>query len=260
MIKLVTVTLADLLPIDILQGTLSLIFCITAMFIGLSILLKYREFKSIVYVYIGIAWWGLAFPWIPDAVSFLMIIIINVPLDLYAYFIIGNAFLPFFLFLWISAVCDFIYKDKKKLILTVYTILSVAFEIVFFFLLFTDITQIGNLLPGRPFTVDFGILVIFLLIAIIIAFLTFGIQFGRQSLKSTDPEVRLKGKLIIIALVFFSAAAILDSVLGALFDPTDPILGILFISTRVSLMISGILFYGGFFLPSWMKKLFLKRK
>jgi len=61
-IKLVTVTLADLLPIDILQGTLSLIFCITAMFIGLSILLKYREFKSIVYVYIGIAWWGLAFP------------------------------------------------------------------------------------------------------------------------------------------------------------------------------------------------------
>ena len=247
-----------LLPIDYLQGTLSLIFCITAMFIGITILLKYREFKSIVYVYIGIAWWGLAFPWIPDAVSFLMILIIDIQLNLYVYFIIGNAFLPIFLFLWISAVCEFIYKNKKKQILTIYTILSIAFEIIFFFLLFTDIDQIGQLVPGRPFTVDFGILVIFLLIAIIITFLTFGIQFGRQSLKSTDPEVRLKGKLIIIALAFFSAAAMLDSVLGALFDPTDPILGILFISTRVSLMISGILFYGGFFLPSWMKKLFLR--
>ena len=247
-----------LLPVDYLQGTLSLMFCITAMLIGIIILLKYREFKSIVYVYIGIAWWGLAFPWIPDAVSFLMILLIDTQLNLYVYFVIGNAFLPIFLFLWISAVCEFIYKNKKKLILTIYTILSIAFEIIFFFLLFTDITQIGQLVPGRPFTVDFGILVILLLIGIIITFTGFGVQFGRQSLKSTDPEVRLKGKLIIIALIFFSAAAMLDSVLGALFDPIDPILGILFIATRVSLMISGILFYGGFFLPSWMKKIFLK--
>ena len=250
-----------LLPIDYLQGTLSLMFCIVAMFIGISILLKYREFKSIVYVYIGLAWWGLAFPWLPDAISFLMILIIDTSLNLYVYFIVGNAFLPFFLFLWISAVCDFIYKNKKKKILTVYTILSIAFEIVFFILLFSDINQIGQLVPGRPFTVDFGILVILLLLAIIITFSGFGIQFGRQSLKSTDPEVRLKGKLIIIALVFFTVAAMLDSVLGALgLDPTDPILGILFIATRVSLMVSGILFYGGFFLPSWMKKLFLKEK
>ena len=128
--------MVTLLPIDYLQGILSLMFCVTAMLIGIIILLKYREFKSIVYVYIGLAWWGLAFPWIPDAVSFLMILFIDTPLNLYVYFIIGNAFLPIFLFLWISAVCDFIYKNKKKLILTIYTVLSIAFEIVFFFLLF----------------------------------------------------------------------------------------------------------------------------
>jgi len=250
-----------LLPIDFIQGILALLFCINAFVIGIIILLKYREFKSTVYIYIGLAWMGLAFPWLPDALSFLMIVISDTQLPLNVYFIIGNAFLPLFLFFWITAVCEFIYKNKKKQILIVYTILSVVFEIIFFYLLFTDIGQIGKLVEGRSFTVDFGILVILLLIGIIITFTTFGIQFGRQSLKSTDPEVRLKGKLLIIALVFFTTAALLDSVLGALgLDPLDPILGILFIATRVSLMISGILFYGGFFLPSWMKNLLVKDK
>ena len=253
--------MVDLLPIDFLQGILALLFCINGLIIGISILLKYREFKSIVYVYIGIAWLGLAFPWLPDAISFLMILLVNTQLNLYVYFIIGNAFLPLFLFLWIAAVCDFIYKEKKKLILTIYGILSILFEIVFFFLLITDINQIGQLVPGRAFTVDFAIIVILLLIVIIISFLAFGVQFGRQSLKSSEPEVKLKGKLIIVALVIFSVAAMLDSVIGALgLDPTDPTLGILFIATRVSLMVSGILFYGGFFLPSVMKKLFLREK
>jgi len=253
--------MVDLLPIDFLQGILALLFCINGLIIGISILLKYREFKSIVYVYIGIAWLGLAFPWLPDAISFLMILLVNTQLNLYVYFIIGNAFLPLFLFLWIAAVCDFIYKEKKKLILTIYGILSILFEIVFFFLLITDINQIGELVPGRAFTVDFAIIVILLLIVIIISFLAFGVQFGRQSLKSSEPEVKLKGKLIIVALVIFSVAAMLDSVIGALgLDPTDPTLGILFIATRVSLMVSGILFYGGFFLPSVMKKLFLREK
>ena len=251
--------MVDLLPIDILQGILALLFCINALIIGLIILLKYREFKSLVYVKIGLAWFGLAFPWLPDAISFLMILAIDTQLNLYVYFIIGNAFLPLFLYLWISAVCDFIYKNKKKLILIICAILSIAFEILFFFLLITDITQIGRLVTERAFTVDFEIIVILLLITIIILFSTFGVQFGRQSLKSSDPEVRLKGKLLICALIFFSVAAMLDSVLGALFDPTDPLLGILFIATRVSLMISGLLFYGGFFLPSWMKKLFLRK-
>jgi len=252
--------MVDLLPIDVLQGSLALLFCINAFIVGIIILLKYREFKSIVYVKIGLAWLGLAFPWLPDAISFLMILLSDTPLNLYVYFIIGNAFLPLFLFLWISAVCDFIYKKKKKLILTIYSILSIAFEILFFFLLITDIDQIGQLVEDRAFTIDFEIIVIALLLAIIILFSSFGVQFGRQSLKSSDPEVRLKGKLIISALIFFSLAAMLDSILGALFDPTDPILGILFIATRVSLMISGVLFYGGFFLPPAMKKLFLKEK
>ena len=90
--------MVDLLPIDFLQGIMALLFCINGLIIGISILLKYREYKSIVYVYIGIAWLGLAFPWLPDAISFLMILLVNTQLNLYAYFIIGNAFLPLFLF------------------------------------------------------------------------------------------------------------------------------------------------------------------
>ena len=88
-----------------------------------------------------------------------------------------------------------------------------------------------------------------------------GVIFAQKSVKSDDREIRLKGKLLRAAFITFSVAAVLDSMLGTIFeDPSDPLLAIFVVVVRILLIFSAIEFYGGFLLPRWMKEIFLKKE
>jgi hypothetical protein len=89
-------------------------------------------------------------------------------------------------------------------------------------------------------------LIIFLLIVVVTGFL-----FANLSLKSKDPEVKLKGKLLVIAYITFAVGALLDSSL--------PLNEVLIIITRLILILSSFFWYGGFLLPKWLKKYLLKK-
>jgi hypothetical protein len=83
-----------------------------------------------------------------------------------------------------------------------------------------------------------------------------GTVFAQKSIKSENREVRLKGKLLRGAFITFTIAAILDSLLGMIFEnPTDPLLSIMVVIIRIMLIISALEFYGGFLLPRWMKEI-----
>jgi hypothetical protein len=75
--------------------------------------------------------------------------------------------------------------------------------------------------------------------------------FGLDLLKSEDPEINLKGKLIIIGLLSF--------LIGAILDASVPLNFITLPITRFLLILSSIEFYAGFVLPEWSKKAFLKK-
>ena len=243
--------------VDFLQGLFSLLFVIISLVLGFTILTKYFKYKSNLYILVGLSWIGVANPWFPDSISFLMNLIIQQSLPVELYFIIGNAFIPLALLCWLVAYTHMISKKGKSTILSLTIIISIAFEIVFFYLLITNIDLIGTINPARPFTVDFGIFItIYLLIVIVIMFVT-GIKFAQKSVKSDEKDIRLKGKLLRAAFITFTIAAILDSLLGAIFeDPTDPILSIMVVATRILLIFSAFEFYGGFILPRWMHALF----
>jgi hypothetical protein len=245
--------------VDYLQGLFSLIFVLISLSLGISILLKYYKFKSRLYILVGISWIGVANPWFPDSISFIMNIIFEESLDIFWYFIIGNAFIPIALLAWLTAYTDMINKKKQKLVILLMVMFSVIFEIVFFLLLFTDINQIGYINPTRPFTVEFGLFITVYLLLVIVVMAITGILFARHSIKSEDRTVKLKGKLLRAAFITFTVAAILDSLLGTIFeDPTDPLLAIMVVLTRILLIISAIEFYGGFILPRWMDAIFSK--
>lgn len=242
--------------VDFLQGLFSLLFVLISLILGFKILSKYFKYKSNLYILVGLSWIGVANPWFPDSISFIMNLVLQESLPVELYFIIGNAFIPLALLTWLIAYTNMISKKRQKLVISITIILSIAFEIVFFYLLISDIDQIGIINPARPFTVDFGILItIYLLVVIVIMFIT-GIIFAQRSVKSDDKDIKLKGKLLRAAFITFTVAAILDSLLGAIFeDPTDPILSIMVVATRVLLIIAAFEFYGGFILPKWMDAL-----
>jgi hypothetical protein len=79
-----------------------------------------------------------------------------------------------------------------------------------------------------------------------------GTLFGRKSLRSDNPEIKLKGKLLIIAFWSFF--------IGAIFEIISHISIIILIVGRIILISSAIEFYSGFLLPNWMKKLLLSKE
>jgi len=247
--------------VDYLQGSFSLIFVLISLIIGFIILSKYPKYKSRLYILVGISWIGVANPWFPDSISFVMNIFLQQSLSIEWYFIIGNCFLPIALLAWFTAITDMIGKKKQKLVIILTILLSIAFEVVFFYLFFTDITAIGVINPSRPFTVNFGDFILIYLVIVIISMFTTGIIFAQKSVKSADKEVRVKGKLLRAAFITFTIAAVFDSLLGTIFeDPTDPLLAIMVVIVRVLLIISAIEFYGGFLLPKWMHTIFIREK
>ena len=77
-------------------------------------------------------------------------------------------------------------KKRQKLVVILTIVLSLLFEIVFFYLFFTDISQIGIINPARPFTVEFGLFITIYLVIIILLLLITGIKFAQKSIKSED--------------------------------------------------------------------------
>lgn len=246
--------------VDYLQGSFSLIFVIISLIIGFSILSKYSQYKSRLYILVGLSWIGIATPWFPDSLSFVMNLFFHESLAIEWYFIIGNVTMPVALLVWLIAYTDMINKKKQKLTVILAVLFGIIFETFFFYLLITDIDQIGIISSSRPFTVEFGIFVsMFLMFVILIMFIT-GMIFAHKSVNSEDRNVRLKGKLLRAAFITFTIAAILDSLLGTIFEnPTDPLLAIMVVITRILLIISALEFYGGFILPSWMHDIFTKK-
>ena len=109
------------MPLDatgMIGGIFSIIYVIINTYVGLRIAKKYFEVKQRVFLLVGITWVGLASPWWPSSVFFVIALIDGVGLENNPelYFLIGNLLIPFFLLLWIVAITDLLYKDKQKLI------------------------------------------------------------------------------------------------------------------------------------------------
>ena len=236
--------------LDIVNGIFSLIFVAISLLVGLIILSKYFQYKERIYFLVGFTWILISEPWWPSSLSFLIAIINGVGLSSQMYFLIGNLFVPVAIIVWLIAFTEFLYKEKRKLILMIFGIYGILFEIVFFILLFLNPDLIGKLNP--PVDVNYKFFIMVSLITFLLIVVISGFLFANLSLKSDDPEVKLKGKLLVIAYISFSIGALLDSAI--------PLNEITIIITRIILISSAIEWYGGFILPGFLRKFLLKKK
>lgn len=241
-----------LTPDQILNGVFSLIFVVISIFIGFTIISKYPKSKNRTVILVGFVWLGIVSSWYASSSSFLVALIADgdgfmstPPL----YFIIGAVPLPITAFIWMIAFTDLLYRDKKKIILLIIGVTGIIFEIALFTLLLIDYDLVG--IVSSPVDADYELFVTIYQIFLVILVLVSGILFARESLKSKIPEINLKGKLLL--------AAFLSFVIGSILEILSGISIALLIIARLLLITSSIEFYGGFILPRWMEKLFLKK-
>ena len=234
--------------VEILQVTFSSIFIIVSIIVGLLLISKYFKYKEKNFLLVGITWIGITTPWLSGTISFPMMVFFGTSLSIEVRFIIGIAIVPIILVIWLMVFTDLVYREKKKLIVIIYTVICICFEITFFILLFTDTSLIGTY--TGPFKVDWTPFIELSTLSFIATALVTGILFANKSMKSLNLEVKIKGKIILLAFLSFVIGGILDSII-----PISPV-GVVF--TRLILISSAIEFFLGFFLPKPIKKFLLK--
>ena len=236
----------ELTQIELLQGIFTLIFVGIFIIVGIRIASKYLKFKRRVFILIGISWPGIISPFIPDVITFLMIIFLDTPLSEEAYLIIGLTFIPFFAFCFFLGFMDILDTRREKLYLIFVLILGILYEIIFWYLFLSPDESVGTF--KGPFTVEYHLFMDIFFFIILISLLVIGLSFVRQSLKSKETKVKLKGKLLLVAFI-----SLFTGVMMEVLVPLNPITVVI---VRLILASGAIIFYMGFILPEWTKKLF----
>jgi hypothetical protein len=239
--------------IDFVNGISSIIFVIISIIIGLSIVYKYFKLEDRAFLFIGLGLMAISEPWIPSAISFLWNLGFGEGISLELYILLGNVFIPLGILCWLVGFTDLVYPEKQKSILAIFFIIGAIFELILFILLFNEPTLIGEFSQGSTVVrldIEYKSFIMgYLLFVAATVFIT-GMTFAYVSLKSENPAIKIKGKFLVIAIILWSG--------GAVFDTFFPLNIYTLPITRISLLISSIMFYMGFLTPAKIRKFALK--
>ena len=133
--------------LDIINGIFSMVFVAISLLVGIIILSKYLQYKEKIYLFVGATWILISEPWWPSTLSFIIAINNEVGLSEELYFLIGNILIPVAIIIWLIAFTEFLYTEKRKIILSIVSIYGIIFEILFFIFLSLDPPLIGKLNP-----------------------------------------------------------------------------------------------------------------
>lgn len=233
---------------DIINGILALIFVGISIIVGLIFFIKYRKYKDKTLIYVGLTWIVMSEPWWGHSISFLFALFTGNGLSIQAIYFISTTFVPIGLTTWLAAFIEFLHIDKEKIIIVIVIISLAIFDVVFLYLLFTNPSIIAIERSAVDSINQPFILAYFLTILAI--FLITGIIFATIAIKSDKSDIKLKGKILLVAILFY--------VIGAVWDGVFTSEGSLLIASRIILAFSAVLFYYGFILPKWLKNFFIK--
>jgi len=243
-----------------ISGLTALIAVSLSFLLGIIVLIKYFKTKQILIFNFFLCIIFTSSPWYPSGLGYLYWIITGEFLNYQYYVLIGTVGVPIAILAWLNVYLSTIKPEKKKLVLILYGIFSIIFELyLFYFLLLAPGAPVESLLGIRidpinnPMDIDYkGFVLIFLGLSILTSCIT-GFHFAAKSMKKEEPpDIRWKGKFLLIAFLLFGISAIFDAIIEM-----DPIL---LVVMRIILAIAMFLFYLGFILPSWSKKILSIKK
>jgi hypothetical protein len=235
-------------PLIAANGITSLIVSIISIVIAIKLVIKYNKQKERALFYAGLTWLIMYEGWWGPSISFFMVLFINQPLPIEIFFIISMSLIPLGITFWMIVFTDLKWKKFQRLIIIIFLIQMIIYEILSFYYLFTD----SRLIIESVGVIDakYNSFIVFFFIEIAILLITTGSLFARESLKLEKREIRLKGIFLLTGFISLVFGAVLDVFLEL------EIVTLLFY--RGILVFSSFAFYFGFFLPKPIKKIILK--
>ncbi|MFX0008449.1 MAG: hypothetical protein ACFFA7_11805 [Promethearchaeota archaeon] len=232
--------------LEILHGSLTIVFVVISIILGIRIASRYPKLKRIEFLLFGIFWIGMTTPWWPNIITFIAVLFTGGSIPLTIYVVLGIAFLPITITIGLIAFLKVlpISKGKRNAFFAIDVCVNIAYEIYFFIFLFYDLSFIATY--QEIFVLDWSIPSQIYFIFSLIVFLLVGIPFSRVSLRSDVPEIKMKGKFLLIAFISFSIGTVLDFAI-----PSQ----ITYLIARLILLSSSLEFYIGLVLPRWTKRL-----
>ncbi|MBD3195718.1 MAG: hypothetical protein GF317_11720 [Candidatus Lokiarchaeota archaeon] len=240
----------DLTQLQILEGTLGLIWILAAVFIGLRVITKATsERKELItvglsYIFVSSAWWGVGLQFI--SYGFFDIIIGDI-----LYLLVANIFIPVGLVCWVNSFAEMINPEIKNKLFIIFIPFCLIWEILIFVFAFTNLDLLGSL--EGLFNSSHGDVIRYFIIIAILSFVVSGVYFSIRSMSLEDREIKWKGRFLLIAWISFAFGAILDSMIQEVSAP-------LLIFIRLILITGAIEYYLGFFLPNKLKGILIKNR
>jgi MFS family permease len=199
----------DLSLMYFLQGLSSTILISSSVIIASKIFSKYFKFKDKEMLYVGLSQIGIISPWLPDAINFILIVFMSSTLSVSQIFLIGYVFIPFYLGCWLNAFIDFYFPEKKKELKWALLIITSIAQISFITVLITDPKLFGY--HHGPFQIYFNLAFSLYFLGLIIIVVSTGILFALKALKSDNPKLRLKAKILILAFISWGLGSVIES-------------------------------------------------
>jgi hypothetical protein len=237
-----------------ISGLTALISVSIGFLLGFIVLIKFFKTKQVLIFNFFLCIIFTLSPWYPSGLGYFYWIATGEFLNYQMYVLIGIIGVPIAILAWLNVYLSTLKPKMKKPVLILYGIVSIFFELyIFYFLFLAPGAPVDSLLgiindPNNPYDIDFkGFVLIFLGASILTACIT-GIHFAAKSMKKEEiPEIRWKGRFLLIGFLLFGISAIFDAIIEM-----GPILLAIM---RIILDFATFFFYLGFILPGWSKKL-----
>lgn len=173
---------------EIFKGFSNIILVLILFIIGIKLALKYPKYKDETFLYMGISWILIIFPYLSTSISFLYTLTTGDLLHFDVYITINMALFPVAVFLWLVGLTNIAFTNHEKKIRWIFVIYGIIFEITFYIFLFMDASSLlGKMVPPfipkfKPFVIlNYGVMLIILIIS--------GVLFSLNSLKSKVEKV-----------------------------------------------------------------------
>ncbi|MBD3342782.1 MAG: hypothetical protein GF353_27035 [Candidatus Lokiarchaeota archaeon] len=261
---------SDLLVTDIIAGFCYGAFTIIFVIIGLRMALKYFEHNRAELISVGIAWILVSSSAWDNFYYFIHMLLIGEPSYLFFTFLVYTfrLGLPMALFLWMFSVTKLIPMQNriKLFVILIHFILLIISIILYILALITLFTDLLGIAGESLFMIIYFSFITITGVILMISTLTSGFFIARNASKSNDPRFKLESKFLLSAFIISSLSMIVIQIAlassgeGGVYDQYHlaPAITTIFVLMHITLVISAILFYLGFFLSErlyrWLKK------